>query len=63
MPLRGGASSHFVLLAMTVYAGKVERAAVEGNNPEPFLMKRPTPPKEGNKVGLCFEGSDAVQGG
>jgi len=35
---------------------------LERNHPEPFLTKRPAPPEEGNKVGLCFERSAADEG-
>jgi len=34
---------------------------LEENHPEPFLMKRPNPPEEGNKVRLGFEGSDLLR--
>ncbi len=59
--LRGLVRRAKALLAMTGVRWKGEGCCREVNHPEPFLTKRPTPPKEGNKVGLCFEGSAAVQ--
>jgi len=30
----------------------LRKQRLEGNHPEPFLMKRPTPPQEGNEGSL-----------
>ena len=48
MPLRGLLRRTCVLLAMTRVSWKGRGRCREVNHPEPFLMKRPTPPQEGN---------------
>jgi len=52
-----------VLLAMTRVRREVRARCREVNHPEPFLLKRPTPPAEGNggdcnlKGGLLLKGA------
>ncbi len=51
-----------VLLAMTRVSWKGRGRCREVNHPEPFLMKRPTPPQEGNGGDYNLKGALPLRG-
>jgi len=51
-----------VLLAMTGVSWKGRGRCREVNHPEPFLMKRPTPPEEGNGGDCNLKGALLLRG-